>query len=77
MSHCAHGMILCNLVLTCWILLACCQDKLTEVRPLGKSSRAQLAMTVLSLHHLGLTDIAWHLFDQISKDGPLLEDGFL
>lgn len=44
-------------------------DKLTEVRPLGKSSRAQLAMTVLSLHHLGLTDIAWHLFDQISKDG--------
>ena len=45
------------------------EDKLTEVRPLGKSSRAQLAMTVLSLHRLGLTDIAWHLFDQLSKDG--------
>ncbi|CAK9033070.1 Catechol O-methyltransferase [Durusdinium trenchii] len=44
-------------------------EKLTEVRPLGKSSRAQLAMTVLSLHRLNLTSVAWHLFDQVSRDG--------
>eukprot|EP00933_Yihiella_yeosuensis_P054447 TRINITY_DN5289_c0_g1_i6.p1 TRINITY_DN5289_c0_g1~~TRINITY_DN5289_c0_g1_i6.p1 ORF type:complete len:859 (+),score=116.74 TRINITY_DN5289_c0_g1_i6:221-2578(+) len=44
-------------------------DKLTEIRPLNKSSRAQLAMTVLSLHRLGLTHIAWYLFDRISADG--------
>lgn len=44
-------------------------ERLTEGRPLGKSSRAQLAMIVLSLHRLGLTDCAWHLFDRISKDG--------
>ena len=44
-------------------------ERLTEVRPLGKSSRAQLAMTVLSLHRLNLTDVAWHLFDRLSKDG--------
>lgn len=44
-------------------------DRLTEVRPLGKSSRAQLAMTVLSLHRLGLTPVAWHLFDRLAQDG--------
>eukprot|EP00439_Symbiodinium_sp_Y106_P012107 s302_g1.t2 len=44
-------------------------DRLTEVRPLGKSSRAQLAMTVLSLHRLGLTPVAWHVFDRLAQDG--------
>lgn len=46
-------------------------ERLTEVKPLGKSSRAQLAMTILSLHRLRLTDVAWHLFDLLSKDGHL------
>ncbi|CAJ1337936.1 unnamed protein product [Effrenium voratum] len=44
-------------------------EKLTEVRPLGKSSRAQLAMTVLSLHRLQLTEVAWQIFDRLSRDG--------
>jgi len=44
-------------------------DKLTEIRPLTKSSRAQMAMTVLSLHRLGLDNCAWHLFDRAAQDG--------
>ena len=43
--------------------------RLTEQRPLTKSSRAQLAMTVLSLHRLGLYSCAWHLFDRVAADG--------
>merc|ERR1719362_2029995 len=44
-------------------------SRLTEVRPLTKSSRAQLAMMVISLHRLGLHNCAWHLFDRIAADG--------
>jgi predicted O-methyltransferase YrrM len=44
-------------------------SRLTEVRPLSKSSKAQLAMTVLSLHRLGLDHVAWYLFDRIAADG--------
>lgn len=44
-------------------------ERLTEVRPLTKSSRAQMAMSVLSLHRLGLDHCAWYLFDRIAKDG--------
>lgn len=43
--------------------------RLTEVRPMTKSSRAQLAMTVLSLHRLGLEPCAWHLFDRLAAEG--------
>ncbi|CAK0824649.1 unnamed protein product [Prorocentrum cordatum] len=42
--------------------------QLTRTRPLPKSSRAQLAMTVQSLHRLGLTGVAWHLFDRLAAD---------
>jgi len=44
-------------------------NRLTEVRPLTKSSRAQLAMIVLSLHRLNLDACAWRLFDRIKADG--------
>eukprot|EP00931_Biecheleriopsis_adriatica_P085933 TRINITY_DN6069_c0_g1_i3.p1 TRINITY_DN6069_c0_g1~~TRINITY_DN6069_c0_g1_i3.p1 ORF type:complete len:984 (+),score=175.51 TRINITY_DN6069_c0_g1_i3:75-2954(+) len=44
-------------------------ERLTEIQPMGKSSRAQLAMTVLSLHRLGLSPVAWHLFDRLARDG--------
>lgn len=44
-------------------------DRLTDIRPLTKSSRAQIAMTVLSLHRLGLDECAWHLFDRVAADG--------
>lgn len=43
--------------------------RLTDTRPLTKSSRAQLAMTVLSLHRLGLNRCLWELFDHIAADG--------
>lgn len=42
--------------------------RLTEVRPLGKSSRAQLAMTVISLHRLGLDRCLWRLFERLAAD---------
>jgi len=44
-------------------------ERLTDIRPLTKSSRAQIAMTVLSLHRLGLDHCAWHIFDRIGADG--------
>lgn len=43
--------------------------RLTETRPLTKSSRAQLAMTVISLHRLGLTQCIWRLFERLAADG--------
>eukprot|EP00927_Polykrikos_kofoidii_P045764 TRINITY_DN3986_c0_g1_i3.p1 TRINITY_DN3986_c0_g1~~TRINITY_DN3986_c0_g1_i3.p1 ORF type:complete len:971 (-),score=180.16 TRINITY_DN3986_c0_g1_i3:83-2995(-) len=44
-------------------------QRVTEVQPLTKSSRAQIAMTVLSLHRLGLDRCAWHIFDRLAADG--------
>jgi len=44
-------------------------NRLAEVQPLTKSSRAQLAMTVISLHRLGLDKCAWRLFDCLAEDG--------
>lgn len=43
--------------------------KLTETRPLQKSNRAQIAMSVLALHRLGVTHLAWALFDRLAADG--------
>merc|ERR1719161_3178030 len=40
--------------------------------PLNKSSKAQIAMTVLSLNRLGLADVAWSLFDRIKADKMLV-----
>eukprot|EP00928_Gymnodinium_smaydae_P015340 TRINITY_DN15662_c0_g1_i1.p1 TRINITY_DN15662_c0_g1~~TRINITY_DN15662_c0_g1_i1.p1 ORF type:complete len:957 (-),score=169.88 TRINITY_DN15662_c0_g1_i1:202-3072(-) len=46
-------------------------QRLVEVRPLLKSCRAQLAMTVLSLHRLGLDNACWTLFERIRAEGVL------
>lgn len=43
--------------------------RLTENKPLTKSSRAQTAMTVLSLHRLGLDNCVWRLFENMAADG--------
>lgn len=44
-------------------------SKLTEMRPLQKSSRAQIAMTIISLHRLGMDACAWRIFDRLAADG--------
>lgn len=44
-------------------------ERLAETRPLTKSSRAQMAMTVLSMYRLGLVHCAWYLFDRVAADG--------
>lgn len=47
-------------------------ERLAEGRPLVKSSRAQIAMTVISLYRLGLEHCAWYLFDRAASDGVQL-----